>query len=83
MPQRNKTGPTKKGPMTGRRMGGCADNSYAQYRNAGNSQRRGYQGYDLDEDKPLPTKEILLEQKAFLERSLAEIEEQLKALEQK
>ncbi|MCF6358508.1 MAG: DUF5320 domain-containing protein [Draconibacterium sp.] len=47
MPGFNRTGPSGQGPMTGRRMGTCADNDYAENSgrfNAGRGFGRGFNG---------------------------------------
>ena len=44
MPGRDRTGPSGFGPMTGRRMGFCADNDNINYSNRGLGCRRGNRG---------------------------------------
>ncbi len=44
MPGRDRTGPSGFGPMTGRRMGFCADNSNLNYSNRGFGYGRGDRG---------------------------------------
>ena len=44
MPGRDRTGPSGFGPMTGRRMGYCADNSNLNYSNRGFGYGRGNRG---------------------------------------
>ena len=77
MPNRNGTGPRGQGAMTGRAMGNCFDDAANQNRGPQASGRRCNLGNCADEDTPIPTREILLEQKAFLKNSLAEVEKQL------
>ena len=44
MPGRDRTGPSGFGPMTGRRMGFCADNDNLNYSNRGLGYQRGNRG---------------------------------------
>ena len=81
MPNRNGTGPMGQGAKTGRGKGNCSEevnNQNMKTRSGGN---RG--NMFMDENTKLPTKELLLEQKAFLENALKDVEKQLLEIDQK
>ncbi len=83
MPGLNGTGPMGAGPMTGRGMGYCNKANA----NAGFYGRRMGRGFGFrrfynasPEMTPEQTKDILTQQKSFLERELASIDEQINKL---
>ena len=82
MPGLNGTGPMGAGAMTGRGMGYCNKANagmgfYGRRMGRGFGFRRFYAAPDA---APEQTKDILEQQKSFLERELASIDEQIKKL---
>jgi len=88
MPGMNGTGPQGTGPMTGRRMGRCASAAgvapqYGRGMGKGFGHGRGMgigRSYGVQELTPEQHKEMLAEQKAFLEKELAGINDQIEKL---
>lgn len=94
MPGRDRTGPSGLGPMTGRRMGFCADNDNQYYSNRGLGFRRGYgggygRGYGLGfrygygniniENNPSVSDKTIIENDIrIIKDQLSSLEEQLK-----
>ena len=90
MPGRDRTGPSGFGPMTGRRMGFCADNDNQYYSNRGLGFRRGYGrgygrgfGYGLGnqyiENNPNVSDKTIIENDIrILKDQLSSLEDQLK-----
>lgn len=70
MPNNDKTGPTRKGPMTGRGMGNCAEDAQnnARGRGMGFGRRGGCCGRDLGRNAL-----SLEEREKILEEQLAEV----------
>lgn len=83
MPNRNGTGPLGQGSKTGRGMGNCSDEVNNQNMKSRSGGNRGNRNMFVDENTKLPTKELLLEQKAFLENALKDVEKQLLEIDQK
>ena len=75
MPGRDRTGPVGQGPLTGKGMGICGGGRYIRY-------GRGY-GYRQSTYFNKTDQELLLEEKAYLEKRLNEIVEFLENLERK
>lgn len=82
MPRLNGTGPMGAGAMTGRGMG-CCSKSNAGLEFYGRRMGRGFgfrRFYAAPDATPEQTKDILEQQKSFLERELASIDEQINKL---
>lgn len=80
MPYQDQTGPQGNGPMTGRAMGSCAGGYSARgyncpRRGMGRGYGRGY-GYNFTPTKK-EEKEMLTEEKKFLQKELEAIEERI------
>ena len=89
MPRSDGTGPMGMGPMTGRMMGNCTGARRplgAGYAGSFFGRRRGFFGYnrpyfnDNLQYTEKPSKELLQEQKKYLEEELASINKQIDGL---
>ena len=99
MPGRDRTGPSGSGPMTGRRMGFCADNDNQYFSNRGLGYQRGNKGgfgygrgYGLGyryrninfENNPTVSEKTIIENDIrILKDQLSSLEKQLKQTEVK
>ena len=97
MPGRDRTGPSGSGPMTGRRMGFCADNDNQYFSNRGLGYQRGNKGgfgygrgYGLGhrninfENNPNVSEKTIIENDIrILKDQLSSLEKQIKQTEVK
>lgn len=82
MPNRNGTGPMGQGVKTGRSMGNCSNDVNSQNRRPRAGGNRGNRNVFVDDSTQKPTKELLLEQRAFLENALKDVEKKLQEINQ-